>query len=374
MKYQVMPDLTPLEYEALKADIANAGAVLVAIELDEDGAILDGHHRVRAWEELRQEGHDLPGYPRVVRRGMTEQQKRAHAYRLNTHRRHLTREQRDEVMRQMRADGATYQEIADAVGVGYATAYRAAADVELIQMDKVTGADGKRYPASYNRQPDDEHTFQSSIQIQPLIGADWAGEEETDRTVYYTVRSDDTEETFAVAPDEELAVIKRPHVANNSGNNEWYTPAEYLDAARLVMGHIDLDPASCALANQTVGALRYFSAMDDGLEQHWAGNVWMNPPYAAGLIDRFCAKYCTHVQYGEIKQGIVLVNNATETKWFGLLVAAGSAVVFPQSRVRFWSPDGTESQPLQGQAIIYSGPNVDRFLQVFGRFGWGATL
>lgn len=150
MKYQVMPDLTPLEYEALKADIQERG-VLVPVEVDEAGDLLDGHHRVRAWTELRAEGVTLPNYPKLVRTGLNEEQKRNHARSLNVLRRQLSKEQRAEVMRSMRSDGATYQEIAKATGVSVDTAHRVARGAELSDFGKVTGADGKNYPASYQK-------------------------------------------------------------------------------------------------------------------------------------------------------------------------------------------------------------------------------
>lgn len=143
MKYQVMPDLTPIEYEALKADIAERG-VLVPVEVDETGAILDGHHRVRAWQELRSEGVNLAEYPKMVRRGLTEEQKRNHARSLNVLRRHLSREQRSEVMRAMRADGMSYRQIAEAVGVDPMTAYHKTSTVEI---STVVGKDGKERSA-----------------------------------------------------------------------------------------------------------------------------------------------------------------------------------------------------------------------------------
>lgn len=44
MQYQLFPELNESEFSELKADIAERG-VMVPIEYDEEGNILDGHHR-----------------------------------------------------------------------------------------------------------------------------------------------------------------------------------------------------------------------------------------------------------------------------------------------------------------------------------------
>lgn len=161
---------------------------------------------------------------------------------------------------------------------------------------------------------------------------------------------------------------KKPHVAFNSGNNEWYTPKEYIEAARTAMGSIDVDPASSDLANEVVKAAEYYTAETNGLDKKLHGNVWMNPPYASDLIGKFISKIVDERE--DYEQAIVLVNNATETEWFHKLVSVATAICFPRSRVKFYMPDGKTGAPLQGQAVIYIGENVSEFLTAFQHIGW----
>jgi len=163
------------------------------------------------------------------------------------------------------------------------------------------------------------------------------------------------------------------HISQNSGENEWYTPREYIDAARVVMGGIDLDPASTAVANDVVGATTFFTKEQDGLERDWRGRVWMNPPYARPLVDQFCERLTDAVRLGDVAEACVLVNNATETAWFHTLASEASALCFPRRRIHFWHPDRS-AQPLQGQAVVYLGAHAARFRKGFAEFGFTAKL
>jgi len=163
-----------------------------------------------------------------------------------------------------------------------------------------------------------------------------------------------------------LRLAKGAHVSNNSGENEWYTPPEYIESAKVVMGGIDLDPASSKKANEIIGAKTFFDEKKNGLAQKWFGKIWMNPPYAQPFINDFISKLETE----SYEEAIVLVNNATETKWGQKLLELCSAICFHSSRIRFLNPEGEYGEaPLQGQMIVYLGEGVKEFIKEFSQYG-----
>jgi ParB family chromosome partitioning protein len=158
---------------------------------------------------------------------------------------------------------------------------------------------------------------------------------------------------------------------HSSKSNEWYTPSRYVEAARSVLGCIDLDPASCDIANRTVQAMRYFTADEDGLSQKWCGKVWLNPPYgkiggrsAAGV---WASKLVSEYDAGRVSEAVLLVNSATSEKWFSDLWRF--PICFTDHRIRFNTENGPGPSPTHGSAFVYVGPDYDKFREIFSQFG-----
>lgn len=147
MKYQLLPRLSDDDYAALEASIVAHG-VLVPVEYDEDGNILDGHHRVEICESL-----GLVDWPRFVRKGLSETEKRTLARELNVSRRHLSSAQkRDLIADQLRdTPSISSRAIAAMLGVDdktVASVRRRLIDAaEIPHHEEIEGRDGVRQPA-----------------------------------------------------------------------------------------------------------------------------------------------------------------------------------------------------------------------------------
>ena len=157
--------------------------------------------------------------------------------------------------------------------------------------------------------------------------------------------------------------------ATNTGDNEWYTPPEYIDAARDVLGDIDLDPASSPAAQEKIRAHEYFTADNDGLGQDWGGRVWLNPPYAQPLISDFVGKLITEWTAGRVDAAIMLTHNYTDTSWFHKAMQSAEAVCFTRGRIKFYSASGAIAAPTQGQAFFYFGGDAPAFADRFSAIG-----
>lgn len=150
--YQVMPRLSADEYADLEKSIETDG-VLVPIIVSPSGEIIDGHHRAEIAQSL-----GLP-CPEVVKHG-SPAELRTFAYSLNLHRRHLTREQkRDLIAQSLRQDPQLAdREHARRTGVSPTTV--GAVREELVESGDVSSLDtrtdslGRQQPATKPPAPD----------------------------------------------------------------------------------------------------------------------------------------------------------------------------------------------------------------------------
>lgn len=153
-RFQLFSPLPEDKYQALKADI-QANGVLVPVEIDQNGQVLDGHHRIRAWKELRAEGVQLSDYPRVIRSFDNDDDREEHAAKINCNRRDVSLEDKQRVALAWRQRGWSYRRIADALGVSHMTAHRWIPDedatvtgVTVDLPERIVGKDGKSRPAT----------------------------------------------------------------------------------------------------------------------------------------------------------------------------------------------------------------------------------
>ena len=152
--HDLLPPLSPEEYEALKADIQEHGIKIPVFIAPIPGQpyhyeVIDGGHRTQIAAEL--------GLPQILTKyehNLDSATRRTLAENLNLHRRHLSPDQRQQWVARLRAQGQSLRTIANQVGTSAATVRRdlEAATTAGVSYETpvvpqfVVGADGKKYP------------------------------------------------------------------------------------------------------------------------------------------------------------------------------------------------------------------------------------
>ena len=155
-------------------------------------------------------------------------------------------------------------------------------------------------------------------------------------------------------------------IHQDSGDVEYYTPAAIVNAARAVMGSIDLDPASSDAANATVRADTYLCAY--GLSTPWRGNVWLNHPFGRKSNPLWVSKAVDSFFSGDVCQLTCITFAATSEAWFAPLMRFPQCYLRP--RTNYVMPDGkTKKGVSKGSVVTYMGANAARFAEVFARHG-----
>ncbi|MEI6895931.1 MAG: DNA N-6-adenine-methyltransferase [Psychromonas sp.] len=178
-----------------------------------------------------------------------------------------------------------------------------------------------------------------------------------------------------------LAYIgSKPGAGNSERDSDaWFTPKIYTKMVKDVLGLIELDPFSSDFGNSYVEAKRYINIEQDAFEAPWfdneAGSVFMNPPYGRGLVNKAVDIFIENWVKGNITEAIVLVNNATETKWFHALLKESASICLPVGRIAFENNDGKNvSGNTRGQVFLYFGDNKSHFSAVFNKIGISLAL
>ncbi len=150
--------------------------------------------------------------------------------------------------------------------------------------------------------------------------------------------------------------------------DEWYTPPEYIEMAREVMGGIDLDPASNELAQSWIQAKEYFTKDDDGLRQEWEGRIWCNPPYGRAVEDWLDVAIGGY-QDGIVKSAILLLNR-TGAAWYKASLKGVTAICEVHKRIAFIDENSNrQPSPRYYNDFLYLGKDVEKFIEVFSAIG-----
>ncbi len=171
-----------------------------------------------------------------------------------------------------------------------------------------------------------------------------------------------------------LAYVGSINSKDGRDSDSWFTPSVYIESARKVLHSIDFDPFSSKSANNTVNASLFYTIDDNAFEKEWPSveSIWCNPPYSKGLCAKSIEKISTEFSKS-FTNGIVLVNNATETKWFNNLLEISSLLCITNHRISFYNTDNKQvSGNTRGQCFFLLSRDKEvqkEFIIEFEKYG-----
>ena len=143
----------------------------------------------------------------------------------------------------------------------------------------------------------------------------------------------------------------------------WNTPPEFVGDVLKYFGTLDLDPCCNDEDNPNVPARKVYTEKTNGLAHEWiADSVFMNHPYSNSK--EWVPYAVSQYELVHAKEMILLIKLDVSTKWWRSVSQYSWIAI--NKRLKFG--DGKGAAPFQS-AIIYLGKNLDRFNEVFGKYG-----
>ena len=143
----------------------------------------------------------------------------------------------------------------------------------------------------------------------------------------------------------------------------WNTPPEFVGDVLKYFGTLDLDPCCNDEDNPNVPARKVYTEKTNGLAHEWiADSVFMNHPYSNSK--EWVPYAVSQYELGHAKEMILLIKLDVSTRWWRSVSQYSWIAI--NKRLKFG--DGKGAAPFQS-AIIYLGKNLDRFNEVFGKYG-----
>ena len=155
-------------------------------------------------------------------------------------------------------------------------------------------------------------------------------------------------------------------LTSTTGNKTdcWNTPPEFVgDVLEFFDNKLDLDPCCNDIENPNVPARILYDEKANGLTHNWvAESVFMNHPYSNSK--EWVPYAALQYESGNAEELVLLIKLDVSTKWWQSVSQYSWIAI--NKRMKFG--DGRGASPFQS-AIIYLGKDLDRFNEVFGKYG-----